>query len=109
MGHAEMSALAARLRARAESVLWRHQTEQARDLRSAAVLVDELVRLHVGIRRAAENTGDESTERAVGRAVMPSLTVNLPSDKPIALAQFVNGSTARPEPLRFSHGRLRWP
>jgi hypothetical protein len=63
MGQAEMTALAARLRARADSVLFRDQPEQARDLRSSAVLIDELVRLRAELRRAADATEDESTER----------------------------------------------
>jgi hypothetical protein len=62
VGQAEMAALATRLRARADSVLFRDQPEQARDLRSAAVLVDELVRLRAELRRAADTTEDESTE-----------------------------------------------
>jgi hypothetical protein len=63
MGQAEMTALATRLRARANSVLLRDQPEQARDLRSSAVLIDELVRLRAELRRAADATEDESTER----------------------------------------------
>jgi hypothetical protein len=63
MGQAEMTALATRLRARAISVLLRDQPEQARDLRSSAVLIDELVRLRAELRRAADVTEDESTER----------------------------------------------
>jgi hypothetical protein len=62
-GQAELSALADRLKARAESVLFRDQPEQARDLRSAAVAVDYLVFLRGELRRAADATGDESTER----------------------------------------------
>jgi hypothetical protein len=63
MGQAEMTALATRLRARANSVLLRDQPEQARDLRSSAVLIDELMRLRAELRRAADETEDESTER----------------------------------------------
>jgi hypothetical protein len=48
LGQAEMSALAARLRARADSVLFRDQPEQARDLRQAADLIEILRALRVG-------------------------------------------------------------
>jgi hypothetical protein len=44
-------------------VLLRDQPEQARDLRSSAVLIDELMRLRAELRRAADETEDESTER----------------------------------------------
>jgi transposase len=63
MGQAEMSALATRLRSRAESVLFRDQPEQARDLRSAAVLIDELVRLRAEIRRLADEVRNEVEEQ----------------------------------------------
>jgi hypothetical protein len=53
MGHAEMHALAARLRARGDSVLMRDQPEQARDLRAAASLIAHLAELHTAIRTAA--------------------------------------------------------
>ena len=46
MSPAELSALAARLRSRADSVVLRHQPEQQRDLRQAAYVLDELVKLH---------------------------------------------------------------
>jgi len=45
MGPAEMKALAARLKARAESVLLRHQPEQHRDLTTAASLIEQLADL----------------------------------------------------------------
>jgi DTW domain-containing protein YfiP len=41
----EMRGLAARLRARAESVLLRHQPEQHRDLVTAAALIEQLADL----------------------------------------------------------------
>jgi hypothetical protein len=70
MGDAEMSALADRLRARADSVLFKDQPEQARDLRAAASiimtnvsLVRRLAHLQAELRRAAAATEDESTER----------------------------------------------
>jgi hypothetical protein len=59
----EMSGLAARLRARADSVLLRDQPEQQSDMRTAARLIEQLVRLHAEIRRAADNTEDEASER----------------------------------------------
>jgi transposase len=63
MGQAEMSALASRLRARADSVLFRDQPEQARDLKSAAALIDDLVRLRSEIRRLADEVRDEIEEQ----------------------------------------------
>src|SRR5258708_33965329 len=53
---AELSALAARLRARAESVLMRDQPEQPRDMLTAVSLVPRLVHLQPEIRRAAAPT-----------------------------------------------------
>jgi transposase len=63
MGQAEMSALASRLRARAESIVFRDQPEQARDLKSAAALIDDLVRLRSEIRRLADEVRDEIEEQ----------------------------------------------
>jgi len=63
MGPAEMSGLARRLYARADSVLLRDQPEQQSDMRSAARLIEHLVHLRAEIRRAADATKDESTER----------------------------------------------
>ena len=45
MGPEEMRGLAHRLRARAESVLLRHQPEQHRDLLAAASLIEQLADL----------------------------------------------------------------
>jgi transposase len=56
---AEMRGLAARLRARAQSVLLRDQPEQQRDLRAAADLIDRLVHLLAEIRRLADEVRDE--------------------------------------------------
>jgi hypothetical protein len=58
MGQAELHALAARLRARADSVLLRDQPEQARDLRAASRLVEHLAELHTAIRTAAAAVND---------------------------------------------------
>ena len=58
MGQAEMHALAARLRARGDSVLLRDQPEQARDLRAASSLVAHLAELHTAIRTAAAAVND---------------------------------------------------
>jgi hypothetical protein len=63
MGPGELTALARRLRARADSVLFRDQPEQQRDLHAAAVAIDQLIQLLAEIRRAADATQDESTER----------------------------------------------
>ena len=49
----EMRGLAARLRARAESVLLRRQPEQHRDLMTAASLVDQFPNLSAEIDRLA--------------------------------------------------------
>jgi hypothetical protein len=59
MGPAEMSGLARRLRARAESVLLRDQPEQQRDLRAAAGLIDHLVHLRGEIQRLMNEVRDE--------------------------------------------------
>ena len=59
----DMRGLAARLRARAGSVLMKDQPHQAGDLRQAAGLIGHLVHLRAEIRRAADATKDESTER----------------------------------------------
>ena len=63
MGPGELTALARRLRARADSVLFRDQPEQQRDLRAAAAVIDQLLALHAEIRTAADATSDEATER----------------------------------------------
>jgi hypothetical protein len=49
----EMRGLAARLRARAQSVLLRHQPEQHRDLQAAAALIDQLADLSAEILSSA--------------------------------------------------------
>ena len=53
MGPGELTALARRLRARADSVLMRDQPEQQRDLRAAATVIDQLLQLHAEVRTAA--------------------------------------------------------
>ena len=63
MGPAEMSGLARRLYARADSVLLRDQPEQQSDMRAAARLIERHIHVLAEIRRAADSTGDESTER----------------------------------------------
>ncbi len=59
----EMHGLARRLHARADSVLLRDQPEQQSDMRTAARLIERLVHLLAEIRRAADSTEDEATER----------------------------------------------
>jgi len=60
-----LSALARRLRNRAESVLLQEQPEQQRDLRAAAQVIDQLLQLHAEIRATtadpASTTGDAGT------------------------------------------------
>ena len=63
MGPTEMSGLARRLQARADSVVFRDQPHQAADMRTAAVLIERLVHILVEVRHAADNTEDEATER----------------------------------------------
>jgi hypothetical protein len=63
MGPAEMAGLARRLNARADSVLLRDQPEQQNDVRAAARLIERLVHLLAEIRRVADSTEDEATER----------------------------------------------
>ena len=53
MGPAEMQAVAARLRARAQSVLLRHQPEQHRDLLTAASLIEQFANLSTEILTSA--------------------------------------------------------
>jgi len=53
MTPAEMRGLAARLRARAESVLLRHQPEQHRDLVTAAVLIEQFADISAEILSSA--------------------------------------------------------
>ena len=53
MGPEEMRGLAKRLRARAESVLLRHQPEQHRDLTTAANLIEQLASLTAEILTSA--------------------------------------------------------
>jgi hypothetical protein len=55
----EMRGLAARLRARAQSVLLRDQPEQQRDLQTAAGIIERLVSLLAEIRRLADEVRDE--------------------------------------------------
>jgi hypothetical protein len=55
--------LPGRLTARADSVLYRDQPHQAADMRAAAALIEHLVHLFAEIRRAADATEDEGTER----------------------------------------------
>jgi hypothetical protein len=55
----EMRGLAARLRARAQSVLLRDQPEQQRDLQTAAGLIEHLVHLRGEIRRLMNEVRDE--------------------------------------------------
>jgi hypothetical protein len=59
----EMRGLARRLTARADSVLMRDQPHQANDLRQSASLIERLAHVLAEIRRAADATEDESTER----------------------------------------------
>ncbi len=49
----ELSALASRLRNRAESIVLRDSPHLQADLRAAANVIDQLVQLHVEIRAAA--------------------------------------------------------
>lgn len=55
----EMRGLAARLRARAQSVLLRDQPEQQRDLQTAAGLIEHLAHLRGEIQRLADEVNDE--------------------------------------------------
>ena len=63
MGPAEMAWLARRLHARADSVLLRDQPEQQNDMRAAARLIERFLHLLAEVRRAADETKDEATER----------------------------------------------
>jgi len=63
MSPAEMHGLARWLNARADSVLLRDQPEQQSDIRMPARLIERLIHLQAEIRRAADSTDDEATER----------------------------------------------
>jgi len=69
MTPAELSALASRLRNRANSALLHDQPEQQRDLRAAAQVIDQLLRLRAEIRATAAVTDGLSRllELAEGR------------------------------------------
>jgi hypothetical protein len=53
MGPAEMSGLARRLYARADSVLFRDQPEQQSDMRTAARLIEQFANISAEIKNAA--------------------------------------------------------
>jgi transposase len=55
----EMTALAKRLRARANSVLMKDQPHQAADMRTAAGLVEQLAHLRAEIQRLLDEVKDE--------------------------------------------------
>jgi hypothetical protein len=56
MTPAELSALATRLRNRADSVVLRDCPHQQADLRTAALVIEQLVQLHADIRATAAAT-----------------------------------------------------
>jgi hypothetical protein len=58
MSPVEMSGLARRFHARADSVLLRDQPEQQSDMRTAGRLIEHLAELHTAIRIAAAATND---------------------------------------------------
>ena len=60
---AEMSGLARRLTARADSVLMNDRPHQAADMRTAAGLIERLVHLLAELQREADSTEDEAAER----------------------------------------------
>jgi transposase len=72
MGQAELSGLSARLRARSDSVFLADMPEMRSDLRAAAALIDELVRLRAEIRRLADEVRDETEEQHL-RALLGGL------------------------------------
>jgi hypothetical protein len=59
----EMRGFAARLRARAQSVLLRDQPEQQRDLLTAANLLEQLAQLRGDIQRLADEVKDEAEQQ----------------------------------------------
>jgi len=61
----ELTALAGRLRARAESVVLRDCPHQQADLRAAAQVIDQLVQLHAEIRATAAVIDDLSRHLAI--------------------------------------------
>jgi hypothetical protein len=56
MSPGELTALAGRLRARADGASMRHQPEQRADMQAAAQVIDQLLQLHAEIRATAALT-----------------------------------------------------
>jgi len=65
MSPGELTALAGRLRARADGAPMRNQPEQRHDLQAAAQVIDQLVQLHAEIRATAAVIDDLSRHLAI--------------------------------------------
>jgi hypothetical protein len=104
----ELMAFAARLRARADSVVMRDQPEQQRDLRTAASLVNRLAHVHVEIRRVAGASEDEAAKRRLcellgGIDDIPAFaTPNIISESPTHVVIAIEIAKA----TLFAHRRL---
>jgi hypothetical protein len=65
MGQAELTNLAQRIRARAESVFFCDQPVQQLDMLACAAAIDELIRLRREFRRLADEHEGEDLENAI--------------------------------------------
>jgi hypothetical protein len=88
---AELSGLARRLSARAESVLLRDQPEQQSDLRTAARFIDELIRLRSEI--AAARQALDSTIAAIKSTLKCEIVINVRDGGVVAIENLPPGLT----------------
>jgi hypothetical protein len=88
---AELSGLARRLQARAESVLLRDQPEQQSDLRQAARFLDELIRVRSEI--AAARSALDATIAAIKNTITAEIVVNVRDGGVVAIENLPPGLT----------------
>jgi hypothetical protein len=88
---AELSGLARRLSARAESLLLRDQPEQQKDLRQAARFLEELVRLRCEI--AAARTALDATIAAIKITLKGEIVINVRDGGVVAIENLPPGLT----------------
>jgi hypothetical protein len=88
---AELSGLARRLHARAESVLLRDQPEQQSDMRTAARFLEELIRLRSEI--AAARTALDATIAAIKTTLKCEIVINVRDGGVVAIENLPPGLT----------------
>jgi hypothetical protein len=88
---AELSGLARRLNARAESVLLRDQPEQQSDMRTAARFLEELIRLRSEI--AAARTALDATIAAIKSTLKCEIVINVRDGGVVAIDNLPPGLT----------------